>query len=44
MPVYNYTTLDDPLAGGTEAWGINDIGQIVGEYVDGSGKTHGYPR
>jgi len=44
MPVYNYTTLDDPLviAGQTEAWGINDLGQIVGEYGDGTGKTHGF--
>src|SRR5256886_13830872 len=35
MPVYTYTTLDDPLATttlGTEAFGINDSGQIVGRY------------
>src|SRR5262249_13398586 len=42
MPVYNYTTIDDPLAGGTEAWGINDLGQIVGFYIDASGRTHGF--
>jgi hypothetical protein len=32
MPVYNYTTLDDPLQVGftTEADDINDAGQIVG--------------
>jgi hypothetical protein len=33
MPVYTSTTIDDPLAtGGTWAYGINDIGQIVGYY------------
>jgi uncharacterized membrane protein len=36
VPVYTFTTLDDPLAtqasGGTEAFGINNAGQIVGEY------------
>jgi hypothetical protein len=32
MPVYNYTTLDDPFQVGftTGAIGINDAGQIVG--------------
>jgi hypothetical protein len=47
MPVYTYTTLDDPLAsagfsGGTGASGINDKGQIVGTYRNASGH-HGYP-
>src|SRR5438132_14284405 len=35
MPVYTYTTLDDPLAlaiGSTSAQGINASGQIVGFY------------
>ena len=33
MPVYTYTTLDDPFATGTtSAFGINDSGQIVGQY------------
>ena len=33
MPVYNYTTLDDPKAtNGTQAFGINNAGQIVGGY------------
>src|SRR2546429_29484 len=42
MPVYTYTSLDDPLAtGGTQAFGINDFGQIVGSYVNASG-THGF--
>jgi hypothetical protein len=42
MPVYTYTTLDDPLASAfTSANGINDIGQIVGSYGDATGGTHG---
>src|SRR5262245_2685714 len=42
MPVYTYTTIDDPLATlGTVASGINDMGQIVGAYRDGSG-GHGF--
>jgi probable HAF family extracellular repeat protein len=45
MPVYTYTTIDDPLAiggtGGTQAFGINDFGQIVGEYT-GGGAVHGF--
>ena len=36
MPIYKYTTLDDPLATtgtlGAKAFGINNAGQIVGEY------------
>jgi probable HAF family extracellular repeat protein len=44
MPIYKYTTLDDPFANGgigTHAVGINNAGQIVGEYSDGSG-IHGF--
>ena len=44
MPVYTYTTFDDPLASGgdgTHAAGINDTGQIVGTYDDASG-VHGF--
>src|SRR5262249_22932577 len=41
MPVYTYTTLDDPLAVmGTFAQGINNSGQIVGSYVNNGG--HGF--
>src|SRR5262249_57246583 len=41
MPVYTYTTLDDPLAVmGTFAQGINASGQIVGSYVNNGG--HGF--
>jgi hypothetical protein len=38
--VYNagtYTTLDDPLGSETWAWGINDSGEVVGYYYNGSG-------
>ena len=42
MPVYTYTTLDDPLAtNGTQAFGINAMGQIVGYYGNNSG-NHGF--
>ena len=42
MPVYTYTTLDDPLAtNGTVAYGINATGQIVGSYTNVSG-AHGF--
>jgi probable HAF family extracellular repeat protein len=42
MPVYIYTTLDDPAAtNGTFATGINDQGQIVGTYNDAAG-PHGF--
>src|SRR2546426_4199690 len=44
MPVYNFSTFDDPSAtsfGGTQAFGINGSGQIVGAYANGSG-NHGF--
>jgi probable HAF family extracellular repeat protein len=43
MPVYTYTTFDDPLAttNGTIANGINGLGQIVGTYFNASGE-HGF--
>ena len=44
MPVYTYTTLDDPLAlatGSTSAQGINASGQIVGFYQNAGG-FHGF--
>ncbi|MGA7080765.1 MAG: hypothetical protein WBQ43_01960 [Terriglobales bacterium] len=39
-----YQTVDDPH--GTQQWanGINDLGQIVGGYLDSSGFYHGYER
>ena len=35
-------TFDFPGAQHTRAFGINDAGEIVGEYVDSSGRTHGF--
>ncbi len=38
-----YTTISDPNgAEGTQAYGINNSGEIVGDYTDSSGKTHGF--
>jgi probable HAF family extracellular repeat protein len=37
-----YTTIDDPLATSTSAYGINDADQVVGYYTDSSGGTHGF--
>ena len=42
MPVYTYTSLDDPFAlSGTQAMGINATGQIVGSYSNVGG-DHGF--
>src|ERR1700730_9935285 len=42
MPVYTYTTLDDPRANfRTDPTAINDAGTIVGTYVDLTG-NHGF--
>ena len=42
MPVYTFTTLNDPLAtDGTLAHGINGSGQIVGYYQDNT-TIHGF--
>jgi len=35
-------TFDFPGAQHTRAFGINDVGEIVGEYVDSNGRTHGF--
>ncbi len=42
MTTYTFSPIDDPLAttGGTDASGINDLGQIVGSY--GSFPYHGF--
>jgi probable HAF family extracellular repeat protein len=41
MPVYNYTTVEDPLGvNRTEVTGINASGQIVGFYLNQG--THGF--
>ncbi len=41
-PAQGVKTFDFPGAQHTRAFGINDAGEIVGEYVDSSGKTHGF--
>jgi uncharacterized membrane protein len=37
-----FTTIDVPGATDTCAFGINAPGRIVGSYVDGAGKEHGF--
>jgi probable HAF family extracellular repeat protein len=40
----SFTAIDVPGANGTEAYGINAGGQIVGFFLTSGGKTHGYVR
>lgn len=42
QPSYVYTTLHVPGSVNTEAYGINNVGQIVGYYDRGGGPSHGY--
>ena len=43
ISTYTYTAIADPSAvGGTFADGINDLGQVVGSYIDGSGNEDGF--
>src|ERR1700757_4250991 len=43
MPIFTYTTLDDPLGiNGTFATGVNASGQVVGSYNDSGGSAHGF--
>ena len=43
VALYSYTTLNDPLGTyGTVSFGINDLGEIVGNYVDSNGVLHGF--
>jgi uncharacterized membrane protein len=39
---YDYTTIDVPGGIGTWTRGINDAGQIVGQYGDAGGSAHGF--
>lgn len=39
---FGFTTIDGPNAVSTSAWGINARGDIVGSYIDGNGRSHGY--
>jgi uncharacterized membrane protein len=44
MPVNIFNTVDDPsaIAGTTQAFGVNDTDQIVGEYQSIASFTHGF--
>ena len=42
MPVFSFTTLDDPLAIWTFVNGINNSGQIVGYYLVNGVASHGF--
>ena len=37
-----FTTIHVPGAVQTQAFGINNRGQVVGEYLDADGRFHGY--
>src|SRR2546429_7956449 len=39
---FAFTTIDVPGAVSAQGWGINARGDIVGSYVDGTGRSHGY--
>ncbi len=41
MATYTFSNVDDPN-GNSVASGINDVGQIVGQYSDSSGATYGF--
>ncbi len=41
---FTFATFDAPGATSTDAYGINDAGQIVGVFHDAGGKTHGFSR
>jgi probable HAF family extracellular repeat protein len=42
LPSYSFTTLDVPGAMQTSSQGINDLGQIVGQFVDASNRFVGF--
>jgi hypothetical protein len=39
---YGFTTLDFPEAASTQIFGVNGRGDVVGQYVDTQGNTHGF--
>src|SRR5947209_1476717 len=41
MPIRIFNTLDDPSGSGTQAYGVNDMDQIVGAYANVTG-VHGF--
>jgi hypothetical protein len=44
MPINTFITLDDPSAstGTTQAFGINNVGQIVGQFDDATARMVSY--
>jgi hypothetical protein len=38
----SYSPIDPPDSTGSTVWAINDSGQIVGDYSDQNGATHGF--
>jgi hypothetical protein len=40
MPIYTYTTFDDPSGTNTFPLGMNDAGQIVGGYTSADSSLH----
>ena len=43
MAIYTFSSLNDPSGvGGTNPFGLNDAGQIVGIYFDSGGAVHGF--
>jgi uncharacterized membrane protein len=41
-PSYTFTVIDFPGASFTQAWGINNAGDIVGYYLDATGRAHDF--
>jgi uncharacterized membrane protein len=39
---FSFTILDVPGSRDTQAYGINDRGQIVGAFIDAEGRRHGF--
>jgi hypothetical protein len=37
-----YSSVDYPRATATQAWGINDNGEIVGQWTDTANVNHGF--
>ena len=41
-PAYTFKSIDFPGAATTQAFGVNERGDVVGAYVDSSGNSHGF--
>ncbi len=42
MTLGHFEVLDFPASTGTQAFGLNNIGQVVGVYTDSANNTHGF--